>query len=104
MTHEKLKEKMKDFTKQKDKTHKFELLKDLSIAKVSISDHNWHRSRRRSKSHNGNPETCDNSKGDNEAGKSPIDRQHTNLNLTEVEKLQLRFVLTQQNCADCGLW
>ena len=95
---------MKELSKENDRMYKFELLRDLSIAKVSISDKNKHCSRRRSISQNGCPRKSDSPMGDNEVETSPSKRQHTNLNLTEVEKLQLRFVLTQQNCADCGLW
>ena len=95
---------MKELSKEKDRMHKFELLRDFSIAKVSISDQKRNWSRRRSISQNGSPRKSDNPKSDDELETSPTKRQHTNLNLTEVEKLQLRFVLTQQNCADCGLW
>ena len=98
---------MKELSKEKEKLHKFELLKDFSIARVCISDRDQDRSRRRNRSQTAyrvKSNEYPNSKEFNEAGSSPRQRQHTNLNLTENEKLQLRWVLTQQNCSDCGLW
>ena len=33
-----------------------------------------------------------------------LQKQTSMIDLTEEEKLELQFVLTAQNCADCGLW
>ena len=93
--------------KEKQQVQKFELLKNFTIAKVSVSDRDRHCSWRRNNNQNTKAVQKDDNDGTNdltETGKSPLQRTHSMLNLTEVEKLQLRFVLTQQNCADCGLW
>ena len=98
-----------DVGNQKDdkKEYRYEPLKNFSIAKVWIPEKGQTlRTNKKLKKHNSQPDKG--KKPDNDpdlrTDVAKLQKQTSMIDLTEEEKLELQFVLTAQNCADCGLW
>ena len=91
------------------KQHRYESLKNFSIAKVSVPDNDQgilHNDKSYNQIHcpprNKGQASDDDHASINDGSKGQ--KQKPMISLTEDERLQLQFVLTAQNCADCGLW
>ena len=95
--------------KRGSKQYRYETLKNFSIAKVCFLD-NDQGIRHNDKSYNqiqSPPKNIEKASYDDHASineGSKGQKQKPMISLTEDERLQLQFVLTAQNCADCGLW
>ena len=102
--------------KVKTKRYRYEVLRNFSVAKISTSDTNVRPNNTESNSNTEEKPNKEEKVIDNESpipsmpiqtmstDNEKLKKQRSMINLTEEEKLQLQFVLTQQNCADCGLW
>jgi len=98
-----------DNRKQESKQYRYEPLKNFGIAKVCFPDKDQD-IRYNKKSYNkihSSQQTDEKAPDDDPTSiteESKLQKQKSMFNLTEDEKLKLQFVLTAQNCADCGLW
>ena len=84
-------------------------MKNFSIAKVCFPDkdqdirYNNKSYNKIHSSHKSEEKASDDDPASITEGSKPS-KTKSMFNLTEDEKLKLQFVLTAQNCADCGLW
>jgi hypothetical protein len=98
-----------DNQKQGSKQYRYEPLKNFSIARVCFPDKGKDI---RCNNTSYNQIHCSQQNEEKTSDDDPasitngvkLQKQKSTINLTEDEKLQLQFVLTAQNCADCGLW